>query len=361
MSAGPLSWRLPGRRWLAQVRASGTARVAASGWVLAALGIALLVAALLIAASQGAYAVRWQDLWASGAGAPEGTAGARVFWHIRAPRLLMAVLAGAALGMAGALAQGLFRNPLADPGLIGVSSGAALGAAATIVLGGALTRAWGAWPVMAAAFGGGLLATAVAWRLAHAQGELRVGLLLLVGVAVNALAGAGLGLLSQMADEAQLRSLTFWLLGSLGDSRWAPALACGVVVALVLCAAPWQARALNVLALGEAQARLKGVPVPQVQRRCVLAIALGVGAVTALTGIIGFVGLLAPHAARLLLGPDHRRVLPASALLGAVLVLLADAAARTVLAPQELPLGVLTGLLGAPAFLWMLRRRFNAP
>ena len=334
-------WRTPQGRW--------------SGGALALAGVVALLLALLLAATQGAYAVSWADLWQE----PSATGGSGVFWHIRAPRLLMAVLAGGALGLSGALVQGLFRNPLADPGLIGVSSGAALGAGVAIVLGGSWAMAWGAWPVMALSFIGGLAVTVLVWRLARAQGQVQVPLLLLVGVAVNALAAAGLGLLSQMANDLQLRTLTFWLLGSLGGSQWSSTLACAVVVGGVMLAAPRQACALNAMALGEAQARLMGVPLQAVQRRCVLWVALAVGAVTALTGMVGFVGLLAPHAVRLVAGPDHRLVLPASAVLGAVLVLLADVAARTVLAPIELPLGVLTGLTGAPVFLWMLRRRFT--
>lgn len=335
-----LVWRLPDGRW--------------SPVALLLSGAAALLLALVMGATQGAYAVTLADLWAGPA-----SQGAEVFWHIRAPRLVMAVLAGAALGLSGALVQGLFRNPLADPGLIGVSSGAALGAGVAIVMAPCLPQVLGFWPVIALAFVGGLVVTGVVWYLARANGLVHTPLLLLVGVAINALAGAGLGLLSHLASDIQLRTLTFWLLGSLGGSQWPTTLACAVVVAAVLCVAPSQARALNALALGEAQARLMGVPVTAVQQRCVVLVALAVGAVTALTGIVGFIGLLAPHAVRLLAGPDHRVVLPASAAVGAVLVLLADTAARTAFAPGDLPLGVLTGLLGAPAFLWMLRRRFK--
>lgn len=332
------------------------------GWRLAATGLALVLLAAWIGATQGAYVVRLSDIFAGA----EPSAGAQVFWHIRAPRLLMGLIAGAALGVSGALVQGLFRNPLADPGLIGVSGGAALGAALAIVLSGPL-MAWLAWPVgragpwliMSCAFVGGLLATLLVWRLGRSNGQVHVPMLLLVGVAINALAGAGLGLMSHLASDDQLRTITFWLLGSLSGAQWQTTAACGAVVLLVLAWAPGQARALNAMALGEAQARLMGVDVPAVQRRCVLWVAMAVGAVTALVGMVGFVGLLAPHAMRLLAGPDHRVVLPGSAVLGAVLVVLADTAARTAFSPGELPLGVLTGLLGAPLFLLMLRRRFT--
>ncbi|RZL11251.1 MAG: iron ABC transporter permease [Rubrivivax sp.] len=353
------------------------------GWRLASAAAVLVLAAAWIAATQGAYVVTLADFF-SGA---EASAGAQVFWHIRAPRLLMGLVAGAALGVSGALIQGLFRNPLADPGLIGVSGGAALGAALAIVLCGPVTAwlaaglgqltgadvaslpAWpghghglgpGPWLIMGSAFLGGLMATLLVWRLARTGGQVHVPLLLLVGVAINALAGAGLGLMSHLASDDQLRTITFWLLGSLSGAQWQTTLACGAVVLAVLVMAPSQARALNALALGEAQARLMGVNVPLVQRLCVLWVALAVGAVTALIGMVSFVGLLAPHAMRLLAGPDHRVVLPGSAVLGAVLVVLADTLARTIFSPGELPLGVLTGLLGAPMFLLMLRRRFTS-
>jgi iron complex transport system permease protein len=263
--------------------------------------------------------------------------------NIRLPRLLLAVSAGAGLAMAGALMQGLFRNPLADPGLIGVSSGAALAAGITIVLGSVwfpdLPRSLGSWTLVLMAFVGGLGVTALIYAISQGEGGTRVGHMLLAGIAVNALAGAGLGLLNYIATDEQLRNLQFWLMGSLGGARWS---------------AVWL---VNALALGEAQATLLGVPVERVKRLAIVITALAVGVVTATTGIIGFVGLVAPHMVRLLSGPDHRWVLPGSALLGASLVLLADALARTVAAPAELPLGVLTALVGVPFFLLLLRGR----
>lgn len=349
----PAFWRL------ALVPAAGRR----SGAVLLfALG-GLLLAVLLFAAGQGAYGLSLREL-PGVIGSAWHTTGERgaaelVFFHIRLPRLLLGLAAGAGLGMAGALMQGLFRNPLADPGLIGVSSGAALAAGVTIVLGALwfpdLPRALGSWTLVLMAFGGGLGVTVLIYLLSRGEGGTRVGLMLLAGIAINALAGAGLGLLSYLASDEQLRSLQFWLLGSLGGARWsAVLLVCGLCgVALVLglrLAGP-----LNALALGEAQAVLLGVPVQRVQRQVVVLTALAVGVVTATTGIIGFIGLVAPHMVRLLVGPDHRWVLPGSALLGASLVLLADAVARTVVQPAELPLGVLTALVGVPFFLVLLR------
>lgn len=327
------------------------------------LGLALLLLSLLLAATHGAYGLGWRDialgpaLWLGLSDADQASAGAQVFWHIRAPRLAMGALAGMALGLAGALIQGLFRNPLADPGLIGVQAGGALGAASVIVL---LPVAHPLLGTLLGAFAGSLLCTAIVWLLARRHGQVQVTQLLLVGIAVNALAGSGLGLLTHMASDAQVRALTFWMLGSLAPSHWGHV---AWVLPLVLLALPFCLRlapALNTLALGEAQARLSGVRVNHLQRQCVAWTALIVGAVTAVMGMVGFVGLLAPHAMRLLTGPDHRATLPGSALLGASLVVLADTVARTAFAPVELPLGVLTGLLGAPTFLWLLRGRRSA-
>ena len=355
----PASARQPAAGWLAPWRGERW-RQPASAW---AVGGVLLLAALLWAAGQGAYAIEPAALsglaWRALTGNSGASTDALVFGSIRLPRLLLAAAAGAGLGAAGALMQGLFRNPLADPGLIGVSSGAALAAGIAIVLGGQwwpeLPREVGSWPLMLAAFGGGLAATALIQLLAQTPGGTHVALMLLAGVAVNALAGAGLGYLSTVASDEQLRSLQFWLLGSLGGARWAAVLP--VLAASAACVATGLAlaRALNALALGEAQAQLMGVRVEALKRGCVLATTLAVGAVTATTGLIGFIGLVAPHMARLLFGPDHRCVVPGSALLGAALVVLADSVARTAAAPAELPLGVLTAVLGAPFFLFLLR------
>ncbi len=333
--------------------------------VLGALA-ALLLAALLFAAGQGAYSLPLSDLpgvlwnaWRPGHTLVEPAANELVFFHIRLPRLVLGVAAGAGLGLAGALMQGLFRNPLADPGLVGVSSGAALAAGATIVMGSLwfpdLPRALGSWTLVLMAFGGGLAVTLLIYLLSRGEEGTRVGLMLLAGIAVNALAGAGLGLLNFLATDEQLRNLQFWLLGSLGGARWsAVALVSGLTLAAG--AVGWRlARPLNALALGEAQAVLLGVPVERLKRTAIAVTALAVGAVTATTGIIGFIGLVAPHMVRLLAGPDHRWVLPGSALLGAALVTLADAVARTVMQPAELPLGVLTAAVGVPFFLLLLR------
>lgn len=327
------------------------------------LGTLLLLAAFVWGSARGAFAISpgqlldvLADLFASQA---EPSQERLVFLNIRLPRLVLGVAAGMGLGVAGALMQGLFRNPLADPGLVGISSGAALAAGVTIVLGASLfpdlPRALGSWTLVLAAFAGGLLVTFGVYMLAQGPGGTNVGLMLLAGVAVNALAGAGLGFLNFLATDEQLRNIQFWLLGSLGGARWSAVILVSVLVAVAVAIGWSHAGALNAIALGEAQASLLGVPVERVKSQAVLATALAVGAVTATTGMIGFIGLIAPHWVRLVAGPDHRIVIPASGLLGGALVLAADSVARTMLAPAELPLGVLTAVIGVPMFLGLLR------
>ncbi|WP_395505390.1 FecCD family ABC transporter permease [Ectopseudomonas hydrolytica] len=279
--------------------------------------------------------------------------------QIRMPRTLLGLMVGTVLALCGVAMQGLFRNPLADPGLVGVSSGAALGAAVAIVGGaafGGLPEAFAPYLLSACAFVGGLLVTALVYRLGRRDGQTHVATMLLAGIALTALAGAAIGLFTYLADDATLRTLTFWNLGSLNGASYArlwPLLLATLVVALWL---PRRARALNALLLGESEARHLGFDVERLKRELVLCTALGVGAAVAAAGLIGFIGLVVPHLMRLLVGPDHRLLLPASALAGASLLLLADLAARLALAPAELPIGIVTALIGAPFFLYLLVR-----
>jgi iron complex transport system permease protein len=327
------------------------------------VGLLLLAISFVAGSARGAYAISpfqlWNVLGDMLAGSAQPTPEHLVFMNIRLPRLLLGVAAGAALGMSGALMQGLFRNPLADPGLIGVSSGAALAAGVTIVLGSIwfpdMPRTLGSWTLVATAFAGSLLVTVLVYALSQQDGATRVGIMLLAGVAINALASAGLGYLTFLATDEQLRNIQFWLLGSLGGARWSAVVLVFSIVAVAVGAGFTLARPLNAIALGETQAALLGVPVERIKRFAVLLTALAVGAVTATTGIIGFIGLVAPHCVRLVAGPDHRIVLPGSALLGAALVLAADSVARTMVKPAELPLGVLTAFVGVPFFLLLLR------
>ncbi len=283
-----------------------------------------------------------------------------VLTQVRAPRVLMGALAGAGLAAAGVLMQAFFRNPLADPALIGVSTGGALGAVAVIVLGAGplagLVAALGPESLAAAAFLGSLGTTLVVYTLARRDGMVDVTTMLLAGIAVNAIAGAGIGLLTFLATDTQLRSLTFWTLGSLSAAGWPALVSVVLPVAAVLAAIPLLSRPLNALLLGDAEALHLGVPVETVKRLLLVLTSVAAGAVVAAIGVVGFVGLIAPHFARLLVGPDHRVMLPLAVVLGALLLLVADTAARTLVVPAELPLGVLTALAGGPLFLWLLRR-----
>lgn len=285
---------------------------------------------------------------------------ALIILQVRLPRLLLSLLIGAALACSGALMQGLFRNPLADPGLVGVSAGAALAAAATIVVGDALVPFIGPLPFSAlpiGAFVGGLVTTFGLYLLATRQGRTSIATMLLAGVAFGALSGALMGLLAYLSDDRQLRDLSFWTLGSLSGATWTKVAVATPLILPVLLITPFLARGLNALALGEAEAFHLGVPVQRVKALIILLVAVAVGASVACTGMIGFVGIVVPHVLRLTAGPDHRMLLPASALLGAALLVVADTVARTVAAPAELPIGILTASFGAPFFLWLLLRR----
>ncbi|WP_317194771.1 FecCD family ABC transporter permease [Hymenobacter telluris] len=283
-----------------------------------------------------------------------------VLWAIRLPRVCLGVLIGAALGLAGAAMQGLFRNPLADPGLIGVSTGASLAAVATIVLEVtvlAAVREWLGFYVLAvAAFLGACGTTLLVYRLSRESGRAVVGTMLLAGIAVNSLAGALTGLLTYAATDEQLRSITFWGLGSLGGASWPTVLGVLPLLALPILLLPRLGKSLNLLALGEEQAAHLGLPVTRLKRQLIVLATLAVGTSVAVAGTIGFLGLVVPHLVRLAAGPDHRVVLPGAALGGALVLTLADMLARTVVAPAELPIGILTALLGAPVFLWILLR-----
>lgn len=327
-------------------------------FALAGLAVGL-VAAVLAGTALGAYAIPLGDIVASVArrlgfavaAAPDAVAES-VLWQVRLPRVALAVVVGAALGVAGALLQGAFRNPLAEPGVIGVSAGAAVGAAAVVVGGVAV----GAWAVTAGAFVGGLGTTALVYALARSGGRTEVVTLVLTGVAVNALGGAVIGLLTFLSDDTQLRALVFWQLGSLGGATWGAVAAVAPVALLGLVLAPRFGRALDLLALGERVAVHLGVDVRRLRFALVAVVALLTAAAVAMAGVLTFVGLVVPHLVRLAFGPRHDVLLPASGLLGALVLVLADLVARTVAAPAELPLGVLTALLGAPFFLWLLVR-----
>lgn len=333
-------------------------RVHAPTAILALSG--LLLASVMVALTVGPYRLEISQLFAASLPGAAESPEALILRELRLPRIVLAMLVGAALAVSGAILQGLFRNPLADPGLIGVSSGAALGAVAVIVIGERVFSGLGmSVPALAlplTAFAGALLTTMLIWGIARRQGGTSVALLLLAGIAVNAIAGAATGLLTYMADDAQLRSLTFWSMGSLAHADWADIRLALPFLLLVLFVAPRLARPLNALLLGEAVAGHLGFETHRLKQVAVVVAALAVGAAVAVSGLIGFVGLVAPHLVRLVVGVDHRWLLPGSALLGALLLVVADALARVVVQPAELPIGLMMALLGGPFFLFLLTR-----
>ncbi len=281
--------------------------------------------------------------------------------QIRAPRTVLGFAVGGALALAGAALQGLFRNPLADPTLIGASSGGALAAVAVIVLGGAVMGPLGglgrALALPAVAFAGALAATFLVYRFASRDGQTSVATMLLAGIGVAAIANAGIGILIFISDDDQLRTLNFWLLGSLAGGGWTLVLPVLAFLAIPLVLLPRYAAGLNAFALGEAEAGHLGYDVERLKHRLIVLSALAAGASVAVAGIIGFVGLVVPHLVRLALGADHRLLMPASTLLGGSLLVAADILARTLVVPAELPIGIVTSLAGGPVFLWLLLRR----
>jgi iron complex transport system permease protein len=284
---------------------------------------------------------------------PSAVQGENALWLVRFPRVVLAVIVGAALGCAGALMQGVFGNPLAEPGVVGVSSGAAVGAAAAIVSG---VTIFGPWSTAAAAFAGGIVTTLAVYAMSRAAGRTEVVTLVLTGVAVNATAGALLGLLMFMTDDDGVRAIAFWQLGSLAQATWGAVAVAGPCAIIGLVVAAACARKLDLLALGERPARHLGVDTERLRIIAIVATALLTASAVAFTGIISFVGLVVPHLIRMVAGPGHRVLIPASALGGAVIVVTGDLIARTAIEYQELPLGVLTAVVGGPAFFWLLRR-----
>jgi iron complex transport system permease protein len=277
---------------------------------------------------------------------------------IRLPRVLLALLVGVALAVSGASLQGLFQNPLTEPGLIGVSSGASLGAVFVVVMGqqhlDSVVTFLGIYAMPIASFLVALLVTILVYKLSQNQGRTIVNTVLLAGIAVNALAAALTGMLIYYANDAQLRSITFWSLGSFGGATWnnvlaiAPLIICALVVLLKL------SKPLNAFVLGESNAIYVGVNIERTKKVVVMAAALAVGASVAVSGIIMFVGLVVPHILRLISGPDNRLLLPASALLGGTLLIVADLFSRTIFHPAEVPIGIVTSLIGAPFFIYIL-------
>lgn len=324
--------------------------------------VLLLPTAVLLSMVTGSVSLNFQELFSALFGAESQSR--VILLQIRLPRILLALCVGVILASSGAVMQGLFRNPLADPSLIGVSSGASVGAGLVIVVASQFLPAGintGVPLIAAGAFAGGFLATLLVYRLATSEVGTSVATMLLAGIAISALSGALNSLLSYFADNDMLRRISLWQMGNLSGADWGSLwLVVGAMV-LLMVLFPRDSRALNAMLLGESEAKHLGVAVQQVKQRLILLTALGVGVSVAAAGMVVFVGLVIPHVVRLLIGPDHRWLIPGSALAGGVLLVLADSLARVVVAPAELPTGIITALLGAPFFIALLiqqRRRF---
>ncbi len=284
---------------------------------------------------------------------PTHPAGDQTLWAIRFPRVAMASLVGAALAVSGLLMQAIFGNPLAEPSVIGISSGAAVGAGLCIVFG---ISIFGEWTIAVFAFAAGLAATLLVYAMSRSEGKTEVVTLVLTGIAVNAVAGAGIALLTFLGDTQSREQIVFWQLGSMAGSRWSQVLIVAPVVAIGLIVAWLVARKLDLLSLGERNARHLGVNVELLRVGVIVLVALLVGVAVAFVGIIAFVGLVIPHLMRMILGPAHLPLVTASALGGALLLTLADLGARTIVPMSDLPIGMLTSLVGGPFFFWLLRR-----
>lgn len=332
---------------------------ASRGRIAFCLLLPLLVVAALVSLDTGASGTSaWRVIANLLTGAEASGSERIVVMQIRLPRLVTGILVGASLAVSGAVMQGLFRNPLADPGLLGVSAGAGLGAIAAIVLGGLLPpsiAALAGWHLVPlAAFIGGWLSMIALYGIATRQGRTSIATMLLAGIALAAMIGAISGLIVFRADDDQLRDLTFWGLGSLAGSSWAKLAVASPLILAGLATAPFLAAGLNGLALGEAAAAHVGIRVQLIKTLAILSTAAATGASVAISGGIGFIGIVVPHLLRLVIGPDHRWLLPNSALLGASVLIAADMISRSVVAPAELPIGIVTAMIGGPFFMWVL-------
>ncbi|MEL6194199.1 MAG: iron ABC transporter permease [Bacteroidota bacterium] len=335
----------------------------ASRWILSFAGlISLLGLSTISALFIGAYDMAFTDIWNAFFNLFSSVEDVHTYllFQIRLPRIILGGLIGAGLAVSGAAIQGLFRNPLADPSLIGVTSGSMLFAVFSIVIGGTWFAAMGPWFYTASlsicAFTGGVLATYLVYALSSRGGETSVMTMLLAGIAISAFAAAISGLFIHSSNDQQLRDITFWTLGSISGASWQQVIIVGPVVIMGTIILVSFSQALNAILLGEKEATYLGIEVEKIKARVILLAALIVGVCISVSGIIGFVGLIIPHLIRLLRGTDYRYLLISSSLLGAIFMISADTLARTIIAPGELPIGILTAMVGAPFFLWILVR-----
>ena len=328
----------------------------------------LLIASCILSLCLGAVRIPLESLFSiiaksTGLSSGEAHTGQQevVFMALRLPRVLMGLLVGATLSVSGAAIQGLFRNPLAEPGIIGISSGATFFAVMMIVLEAkvfhAVTQYLGYYALAVAAFVGAVITTFIIYKFSVRNGRTDVTSLLLIGIAINALVMSFTGLLTYVASDEQLRNITFWNLGSLGGASWRTVTTLIPFAAISIGGLLFFGKPLNALALGESQAEHLGIPTQSIKKYIVILAAVGVGASLSMTGMIGFISLVVPHIIRIGVTGDHKFLLPTSALLGAALLVLADLVARTIVAPSELPIGILTAFIGVPVFLYIILKQ----
>jgi iron complex transport system permease protein len=327
---------------------------------------AVLVVVLLCAIAFGAVSIQPYDMVSSlkhyFSGQQPANIYEGVFLQLRLPRVLLCAITGSILAVSGVLMQGLFRNPIVEPGLVGTSSGAAFGASVVFVLAAGMSKevksVVGPLLVPLFAFAGGLLATFLVYSLAKAQKKVSITSLLLIGVAINAVGLSGTGFMTYIARDPQARSITFWNLGTFSGASWLQVFVTGGIAAVIFIIAVRYAKQLNALILGEEEASYLGVDPERLKRRIMIFNTAMVSVATAFVGVISFVGLIVPHVLRLLIGSDNRRLLPASMIMGAIVLTVADMGARLLLAPAEIPIGIITSLVGAPVFIFLLKK-FN--
>ncbi|TGL85253.1 iron ABC transporter permease [Leptospira congkakensis] len=302
----------------------------------------------------GAMEIHWKDLFLI------DTIESRVFFELRLPRILLGLMVGGSLAWSGALAQGLFRNPIVDPGLIGITAGCALFAAIAIVLGSSIPFLHSIWSVVVFSFIGGVLFSFIIFFFAKSKGRTDVFSMLLSGIAVNAICISAIGVLSYFANEAQLRNLSLWNMGSLGGASWSILKSFSCFFILPLLVSPFIAKQLNVFILGEREATHLGISTEILKTSIILLIGVSVGTCISIVGNIGFVGLAVPHIVRLAIGQDYRYLLITTYVLGGGLLCFADSICRVIIAPSEIPVGIATALLGAPFFLSLIRKRMHS-
>ncbi|MCV2403385.1 iron ABC transporter permease [Marinomonas sp. C2222] len=326
--------------------------------------LGLMIASFVLAVGIGAMPISLSEVVnyiSHGFTSVHSSLSTNVLFEIRLPRAVLSIAVGAALGMCGAAMQALFRNPLADPGLIGVAGGGAFGAVTIIVLGNAIfpnfMTFFGSYALPLGAMLGCLGVCATIYKLSNRQGQFTIITLLLAGIAVNAIVGALIGILTLISTDEELRELTFWTMGNLGGNSWSLTLPVLTLIAISLVGLSRLAKPLNLYLLGEAQAKHLGIAVPQLKKQVFLFTAIAIGAAVSISGMIGFVGFVVPHLVRILIGPDHRYLFPTSMLLGASFLTITDIIARVAIIPAELPIGLVTSALGGPFFLFVLYRQ----